>query len=48
MFGSIGPEFQCLKGSDQNSNVAKDQAQNSSVSKDKVRIPMFRRIGPEF
>ena len=37
-FGRIRPEFQCLEGQEQNSNVWKD----------KVRIPMFGRIGPKF
>ena len=33
MFGSIGPEFQCLEGEKENSNVYKDRA----------RIPMKRK-----
>ena len=38
MFGRIRPEFQCLKGYNQNSNVWKN----------KGRIPMFGMIRTEF
>ena len=35
MFGKIGPEFQCLEGEKENSNVYKDRARN----------PMKRKYG---
>ena len=38
MFGRIGPEFQCLEG----------QSQNSNVWKDKVKLLMFERIRQAF
>ena len=57
MFVIIGPQFQCLEGWDQNSNVQnrgpefqclEGQDKNSNVWKDRVRIPMFIKIGLEF
>ena len=38
MLEGIGPEFECLKGWDRNSNVRKDMD----------GIPMLEGIGPEF
>ena len=48
MLGEIRPEFQCLEGSGENSNVWKNNGRNFSVLKDKVRIPMFGRIRSHF
>ena len=38
MLGRIRSEFQYLQ----------KLGQNASVRKDKIRIPMFKKIGPEF
>ena len=43
----IGPEFQCLEGWGENSNVYK-KGRNSKVWKDKIRISICIKIGPGF
>ena len=48
MFTKNGPEFQCLKGQDQNSNLYKKKGQNSNVSNVVVRIPMPMKKRPNF
>ena len=57
MFIKIGLEFQCLEGSDQNSNDWKNKkiipmvieiGPEFTVWEDKIIIPMLIEIGPEF
>ena len=48
MLLKIRPEFHCLEGEHQKTDVYKNSLTRNPVWKDKIRIPVLIKIAPEY